>query len=206
MIEETEIPQENHLQRLLCPPQISSRPGLGSNPDGWKTYMLATDMAPHEHHVDCQVDRAALSAGEATGLKNHSTQTGITNHALGSRKFPPNTNNCIRLGKTFETLGRPRRRWEDNIKMDLREVGYDDTDWINLAQDRDHGGGGLCEGGNEPPGSLKASVKKQETSLLYGGTDTLLYSYELPRQESDISSSPEFRSHSRHLPFGTEKQ
>ncbi|KAJ4431717.1 hypothetical protein ANN_20319 [Periplaneta americana] len=34
-------------------------------------------------------------------------------------------------------LGRPRRRWEDNIKMDLREVGYDDRDWINLAQDRE---------------------------------------------------------------------
>ncbi|KAJ4436521.1 hypothetical protein ANN_16552 [Periplaneta americana] len=34
-------------------------------------------------------------------------------------------------------LGRLRRRWEDNIKMDLREVGYDDRDWINLAQDRD---------------------------------------------------------------------
>ena len=34
-------------------------------------------------------------------------------------------------------LGRPRRRWEDNIKMGLREVGYDGGDWINLAQDRD---------------------------------------------------------------------
>ncbi|KAJ4452021.1 hypothetical protein ANN_03535 [Periplaneta americana] len=34
-------------------------------------------------------------------------------------------------------LGRPRRRWEDNIKTDLREVGYDGRDWINLAQDRD---------------------------------------------------------------------
>ncbi|KAJ4427852.1 hypothetical protein ANN_25631 [Periplaneta americana] len=34
-------------------------------------------------------------------------------------------------------LGRPRRRWENNIKMDLREVGYDGRDWINLAQDRD---------------------------------------------------------------------
>ncbi|KAJ4427408.1 hypothetical protein ANN_25030 [Periplaneta americana] len=34
-------------------------------------------------------------------------------------------------------LGRPRRRWEDNIKMYLREVGYDGRDWINLAQDRD---------------------------------------------------------------------
>ncbi|KAJ4435839.1 hypothetical protein ANN_18458 [Periplaneta americana] len=34
-------------------------------------------------------------------------------------------------------LGRPGRRWEDNIKMYLREMGYDDRDWINLAQDRD---------------------------------------------------------------------
>ncbi|KAJ4432937.1 hypothetical protein ANN_15194 [Periplaneta americana] len=34
-------------------------------------------------------------------------------------------------------LERPRRKWQDNIKMDLREVEYDDRDWINLAQDRD---------------------------------------------------------------------
>jgi hypothetical protein len=34
-------------------------------------------------------------------------------------------------------LGRPRRRWEDNIKMDLREVWFVDVDWIHWAQDRD---------------------------------------------------------------------
>jgi hypothetical protein len=34
-------------------------------------------------------------------------------------------------------LGRPRRRWEDNIKMDLREIGFGDVDWIHWAQDRD---------------------------------------------------------------------
>jgi hypothetical protein len=34
-------------------------------------------------------------------------------------------------------LGRPRRRWEDNIEMDLREIGFVDVDWIHLAQDRD---------------------------------------------------------------------
>jgi hypothetical protein len=34
-------------------------------------------------------------------------------------------------------LGRPRRRWEDYIKMDLREVGWGGMNWINLAQDRD---------------------------------------------------------------------
>jgi hypothetical protein len=34
-------------------------------------------------------------------------------------------------------LGRPRRRWEDSIKMDLQEVRCGDIDWIELSQDRD---------------------------------------------------------------------
>jgi ribosome biogenesis protein Nip4 len=34
-------------------------------------------------------------------------------------------------------LRRPRRIWEDNIKMELREIVFGDVDWINLAQDRD---------------------------------------------------------------------
>jgi hypothetical protein len=34
-------------------------------------------------------------------------------------------------------LGRPRRRWEDNIKMDLQEIGGGRGDWMALAQDRD---------------------------------------------------------------------
>jgi hypothetical protein len=34
-------------------------------------------------------------------------------------------------------VGRPRCRWEDNIKMDLQEVGCEGMDWIELAQDRD---------------------------------------------------------------------
>jgi hypothetical protein len=33
-------------------------------------------------------------------------------------------------------LGRPRRRWEDNVRMDLQEVGCGREDWIGLAQDR----------------------------------------------------------------------
>jgi hypothetical protein len=35
-------------------------------------------------------------------------------------------------------LGRPRRRWVDNIKMDLREIGWDEVDWIDMAKDRYH--------------------------------------------------------------------
>ena len=34
-------------------------------------------------------------------------------------------------------IGRPRRRWEDDIKMDLQKVGCGGIDWIDLAQDRD---------------------------------------------------------------------
>jgi hypothetical protein len=38
-------------------------------------------------------------------------------------------------GKT--PLGRPRRKWMDNTKMDLREIGWDGVDWIHMTQDRD---------------------------------------------------------------------
>jgi hypothetical protein len=34
-------------------------------------------------------------------------------------------------------LGRPRCRWVDNIKMDLRKIGWDDVDWMDMAQDTD---------------------------------------------------------------------
>jgi hypothetical protein len=46
------------------------------------------------------------------------------------------------------SLGRPRHRWKDNIKMDLQEVGCEGMDWIELAQ-------GTCECGNEPSGCVK---------------------------------------------------
>jgi hypothetical protein len=39
--------------------------------------------------------------------------------------------------KVKRPLGRSRRRWEDNIKMDLRSIGWGGMDWINLAQGRD---------------------------------------------------------------------
>jgi hypothetical protein len=44
-------------------------------------------------------------------------------------------------------LGRPRRRWVDNIKMYLTEIGWVGVDWFDMAQDRDHG--------NKPSGSMK---------------------------------------------------
>jgi hypothetical protein len=49
---------------------------------------------------------------------------------------------------------RIKRRWEDNIKMDLQEVGWGDMDAIDLAQDRDRWRA-LVKAANEPSGSLK---------------------------------------------------
>ena len=49
-------------------------------------------------------------------------------------------------------LGRPRRRWVDNIRMDLQEVGCGYVDWIGLAQAQV---ADACVCGNEPSGSIK---------------------------------------------------
>jgi hypothetical protein len=45
--------------------------------------------------------------------------------------------NAYRILVGKRPLGRHRHRWEDNIKIDLREIGWVCPDWINLAQDRD---------------------------------------------------------------------
>jgi hypothetical protein len=46
----------------------------------------------------------------------------------------------VRKPEGKRPLGRPRRRWKDNIKADLQEVGCGSMDWIELAKDRDRGG------------------------------------------------------------------
>jgi hypothetical protein len=51
-------------------------------------------------------------------------------------------------------LGSPRCRWVDNIKMDLREIGWKGMDWIDPAQDMGQLEGS-CEHCNEPSGSIK---------------------------------------------------
>jgi hypothetical protein len=42
----------------------------------------------------------------------------------------------VGMSEEKRPLGRPRRRWEDNIKTGLREIGIDGANWIRLAQDR----------------------------------------------------------------------
>jgi hypothetical protein len=43
----------------------------------------------------------------------------------------------VRRAEGKRPVGRSGRRWEGNIKIDLREIGWDDIDWIHLAQDKD---------------------------------------------------------------------
>ena len=38
---------------------------------------------------------------------------------------------------TGKPLGRPRRRWEDNVRMDLKEIGINSRSWVNSSQDKD---------------------------------------------------------------------
>jgi hypothetical protein len=43
----------------------------------------------------------------------------------------------VGIPKRMRRLGSPRRKWEDNIKVDLQDVGWGGKDWIELAQDKD---------------------------------------------------------------------
>ena len=54
-------------------------------------------------------------------------------------------------------LGRPRCRWEDNIRMDLEKIGINAGNWVDLAQDR-HYWIGPCECGIELPDSINHGV------------------------------------------------
>jgi hypothetical protein len=54
---------------------------------------------------------------------------------------------------SLSPLGTPRHRWENNIKMDLQEIGCEGMEWIELAEDRQVVG--TCKCGNEPSGSIK---------------------------------------------------
>jgi hypothetical protein len=69
-------------------------------------------------------------------------------------------------------LGRPRRRWEDGIRMDLREIGLGGVDWIRLGQGPV---AGCCECGDDPSGSCATDLVK---GLLDDSNNSHFYKYE----------------------------
>ena len=81
-----------------------------------------------------------------TCLDRNSHCVNVYNTYMKSRKSCSETRNFrikfprgVLVGKPEgkRHLGRTRRRWEDSIKMDLKEVGFHPRDWIALAEDRD---------------------------------------------------------------------
>jgi hypothetical protein len=73
-------------------------------------------------------------------------------HAARMRKKRNTYRILVRKSEGKRPLGRPKCRWVDNMKTDLREVGWGGVDWIDLAQDIPVEG--CCEHDNKPSGSI----------------------------------------------------
>jgi len=84
--------------------------------------------------------------------KIEKNEMGLACSAYGKRRCVYKV--LVRKTEGKSQLGRPRRRWDNNIKMDLQEVGCGGMDWIELAQDRDRWRA-LVTAVNEPSGSIK---------------------------------------------------
>ena len=66
---------------------------------------------------------------------SHCKNKGVQKRHTGSRNWTDNLERpCKPTGK--RPLGRPRRRWEDNIRMDLEEIGINSGTWVDSAHDR----------------------------------------------------------------------
>jgi hypothetical protein len=61
----------------------------------------------------------------------------LADHVASMRQMKKVYKILVRKPKGKRPSGRPRLRWEDNIRMGLRELGWEGVDWINLALDRD---------------------------------------------------------------------
>jgi hypothetical protein len=74
-----------------------------------------------------------ISLGKSSQVKANEVGGAGGMHGRGEKVYK------VLLGKPDgkRPLGRPRRRWEDGIRMDLREIGLGGVDWIQLSQDRD---------------------------------------------------------------------
>jgi hypothetical protein len=90
---------------------------------GWRK-MYNEDL----HNLHCSPCIIRIIKSRRMRWAGHVACTGVKRNAYRTLVGKPEGN---------RPLGRPRCRWEDNIKMDLRETGWGGMDWIDLAQDRD---------------------------------------------------------------------
>ncbi|KAJ4450028.1 hypothetical protein ANN_01435 [Periplaneta americana] len=127
------------LNQVTCPDRESNLGHLVSRPDALTVTPQNLDCLA----VDTELKQPLLQAMSILHYNPAKVKTAIMLHSRRLRwawhvAYMSESRNAYRVliwrpeGK--RPLGRPRHRWEDNIKMDLREVGYG---WINLAQDRD---------------------------------------------------------------------
>jgi hypothetical protein len=68
------------------------------------------------------------------GVRSGQTGNQVKEHEMGGRGNAYNILVGVHEGK--RAFGRPRHRWDDNIRMDHREIRWEGVDWIHLAQDR----------------------------------------------------------------------
>jgi hypothetical protein len=94
------------------------------------SFLVEHDATSHPRRIETVHYHAAQVQQTFSSLK-FSVSVGITGEERGVHG--------VLVGKPEGKmpLGRPRHRWEDNIKMDLQEVGGDGRDWVELAEDRD---------------------------------------------------------------------
>ncbi|KAJ4441768.1 hypothetical protein ANN_11626 [Periplaneta americana] len=105
--------------------EASKEIGLEVNPEKTKQSLMSLGMVPHKRDSEIVYD---VEHGDVL-YQGSSEYCTLRLAALTRGQDTP--------WRALVAAGGLVRRWEDNIKMDLREVGYDDRDWINLAHDRD---------------------------------------------------------------------
>jgi hypothetical protein len=106
--------------------------GRGSNPGRVKIFLFTKD-----YFFNSNIRGEYTSPNIIRMIKSRRMRWAGHLARMGAKR-----NACrILVGK--RPLGRPRRRSVDNIKIDLRELGWDGMDWIDLAQDRDRDEGAL---------------------------------------------------------------
>ncbi|KAJ4435340.1 hypothetical protein ANN_17951 [Periplaneta americana] len=131
-----QVDQEKRAIYEPCIPYLSAKYNIPLFNCLWNSYVISTVKKFHlEHHYKTYL------YGNVIVVNHEALLNDFRNDGFGTEVslFNPALYHDYIMYYLRSPLRRPRRRWEDNIKMDLREVKYDGRNWIrpNIAQDRD---------------------------------------------------------------------